>query len=104
MFGFLGDIGSAIMTPLYYAVSAVLLAWHRIFATVLPRDSGWTWALAIVGLTITIRALLIPLFVRQIKSSRNMQLLQPQIKELQKKFGFTAEAVIDAAREQLGRA
>jgi YidC/Oxa1 family membrane protein insertase len=91
MFGFLGDIGSAIMTPLYYAVSAVLLAWHRVFATVLPRDSGWTWALAIVGLTITIRALLIPLFVRQIKSSRNMQLLQPQIKELQKKYAHDRE-------------
>ena len=91
MFGFLGDIGSAIMTPLYYAVSAVLLAWNRIFATVLPRDSGWTWALAIVGLTITIRALLIPLFVRQIKSSRNMQLLQPQIKELQKKYAHDRE-------------
>ncbi len=91
MFGFLGDIGSAIMTPLYYAVSAVLLAWHRVFSTVLPEDSGWTWALAIVGLTVTIRALLIPLFVRQIKSSRNMQLLQPQIKELQKKYAHDRE-------------
>ena len=91
MFGFLGDIGSAIMTPLYYAVSGVLLVWHRIFAYVLPEDSGWTWALAIVGLTITIRTLLIPLFVRQIKSSRNMQLLQPQIKELQKKYAHDRE-------------
>ncbi|MBC7633933.1 membrane protein insertase YidC [Aeromicrobium sp.] len=91
MFGFLGDIGSAIMTPLYYAVSAVLLAWHKILSTVLPEGSGWTWALAIVGLTVTIRALLIPLFVKQIKSSRNMQLLQPQIKELQKKYGHDRE-------------
>ena len=47
--------------------------------------------LAIVGLTVTIRALLIPLFVKQIKSSRNMQLLQPQIKELQKKYGHDRE-------------
>jgi YidC/Oxa1 family membrane protein insertase len=92
MFGFLGDIGSAIMTPLYYAVSAVLLAWHRVFETLgLPEHSGWTWALAIVGLTVTIRAALIPLFVRQIKSSRNMQLLQPQIKELQKKYAHDRE-------------
>jgi len=91
MFGFLGDIGSAIMTPLYYAVSGVLLAWHRVFATVLPDGSGWTWALAIVGLTVTIRAALIPLFVKQIKSSRNMQLLQPQIKELQKKYSHDRE-------------
>jgi YidC/Oxa1 family membrane protein insertase len=91
MFGPLGDIGSAIMTPLYYAVSGVLLVWHKIFSTVLPDGSGWTWALSIVGLTITIRALLIPLFVKQIKSSRNMQLLQPQIKELQKKYKHDRE-------------
>ncbi len=92
MFGFLGDIGSAIMTPLYYAVSAVLLAWHRTFEALgLSPNSGWTWVLAIIGLTITIRAALIPLFVRQIKSSRNMQLLQPQIKELQKKYAHDRE-------------
>lgn len=91
MFGPLGDIGSAIMTPLYYAVSAVLIAWHWLVSQVLPEDSGWTWALAIVGLTITIRTLLIPLFVKQIKSSRNMQLLQPKIKELQKKYGHDRE-------------
>ena len=87
MFGFLGDIGGAIMTPLYYAVSGILLVWHKIFETVgLSGDSGWTWALSIIGLTITIRTLLIPLFVKQIKSSRNMQLLQPQIKALQQKY------------------
>jgi YidC/Oxa1 family membrane protein insertase len=47
--------------------------------------------LAIVGLTVTIRALLIPLFVKQIKSSRNMQLIQPKVKELQKKYGHDRE-------------
>jgi YidC/Oxa1 family membrane protein insertase len=91
MLGFLGDIGSAIMTPLYYGVSGILLVWHRIFSTVLHEDSGWTWALSIVGLTVTIRIILIPLFVKQIKSSRNMQLLQPQIKELQKKYKHDRE-------------
>ncbi|MBC7596471.1 MAG: membrane protein insertase YidC [Kineosporiaceae bacterium] len=91
MFGFLGDIGSAIMTPLYYAVSAVLVAWHWVFSQVPGLSSGWTWAFSIVGLTVTIRTLLIPLFVKQIKSSRNMQLLQPKIKELQKKYGHDRE-------------
>ncbi len=84
--GFLSDIGSTIMTPLYYAVSGILLVWHRIFSSVLPEESGWTWVLAVIGLTVTIRTLLIPLFVKQIKSSRNMQLLQPQIKALQQKY------------------
>ena len=91
MIDFFGGIGSAIMTPLYYAVSAVLIACHRALDTVMPGDSGWTWAFAIVGLTIAIRAALIPLFVKQIKSSRNMQLLQPKIKELQKKYGHDRE-------------
>lgn len=91
MFGFLGDIGSAIMTPLYYAVSGILLVWHKIFSLVMDPHSGWTWALSIVGLTVTIRTLLIPLFVKQIKSSRNMQLLQPQIKALQQKYKHDRE-------------
>jgi YidC/Oxa1 family membrane protein insertase len=47
--------------------------------------------LSIIGLTVVIRAALIPLFVKQIKSSRNMQLLQPKVKELQKKYGHDRE-------------
>jgi YidC/Oxa1 family membrane protein insertase len=92
MFDFLGDIGGAIMTPLYYAVSGILLVWHKLFSEIgLSADSGWTWVLSIIGLTITIRILLIPLFVKQIKSSRNMQLLQPQIKALQQKYKHDRE-------------
>lgn len=99
MFDFLGSIGSAIMTPLYYAVSGILLVWHELFTRIgLDPAGGWSWALAIVGLTVTIRALLIPLFVKQIKSSRNMQLLQPHIKELQKKYGHDRERL---AQEQM---
>ena len=86
----MGDLLSTIGTPLYYAISAIWLAWHRLFDQ-LPISSGWAWTLAIVGLTITIRALLIPLFVKQIKSSRNMQLIQPKVKELQKKYGHDRE-------------
>jgi YidC/Oxa1 family membrane protein insertase len=49
-------------------------------------SSGWTWAFSIVGLVIVIRIALIPLFVKQIKSQRNLQLIQPQMKEIQKKY------------------
>ena len=38
-----------------------------------------------------IRTALIPLFVKQIKNSRNLQLLQPKVKELQKKYGHDRE-------------
>ena len=90
--GFIGDIFGFIATPLYYAISGVLIAWHKLF-TVLGLDptGGASWALSIIGLTLVIRAALIPLFVRQIKASRNMQLIQPKVKELQKKYGHDRE-------------
>jgi YidC/Oxa1 family membrane protein insertase len=90
--GFLGELGGLIMTPLYYAISAVLVAWHWLFDTIgMDPDSGLVWVLSIIGLTLTVRAALIPLFVKQIKSSRNMQLIQPKVKELQKKYGHDRE-------------
>jgi YidC/Oxa1 family membrane protein insertase len=85
------DIGSAIMKPLYYVTTGILIVFHKLFNGVLGFDAGVSWALSIIGLTICIRTLLIPLFVKQIKNSRNMQLLQPKVKELQKKYGHDRE-------------
>ncbi|WP_372442091.1 membrane protein insertase YidC [Nocardioides limicola] len=81
------------MTPLYYLVSFIMVLFHRLLTDVmgLDPDGGLSWTLAIVGLTLVIRTLLIPLFVKQIKSSRNMQLIQPRVKELQKKYGHDKE-------------
>ncbi len=91
MFSFLGDLGGFIMAPLYWITSLLLSGFHSLFGAVLGPSSGWAWVLSIVGLTVVIRAALIPLFVKQIKSSRNMQLLQPKVKELQKKYGHDRE-------------
>ena len=91
MFDFFGAIGSFIMAPLYWITSVILTGFHTLFGGIFGEESGWSWALAIVGLTLVIRAALIPLFVKQIKSSRNMQLLQPKVKELQKKYGHDRE-------------
>jgi YidC/Oxa1 family membrane protein insertase len=87
----IGQLGHLILTPLYYAISAVLIGWHWLFSLVLPYDSGASWVLAIIGLTVVVRAALIPLFVKQINASRNMQLIQPKVKELQKKYGHDRE-------------
>ena len=89
--GFLGDLWGFIVAPLYFAISAVLVGWHNVWGRVFGEESGISWILSIIGLTLVIRAALIPLFVKQIKSSRNMQLIQPKVKELQKKFGHDRE-------------
>ncbi len=57
---------------------------HSALSTFLIPSSGPAWALSIVLLTVTVRLLLFPLFVKQIKSQRRMQELAPKIKELQK--------------------
>jgi YidC/Oxa1 family membrane protein insertase len=81
-----------IMNPLYYAISFILKGWHTLWSSLgLDADGGASWALSIIGLTLVIRVALIPLFVKQIKSSRNMQLIQPKVKELQKKYGHDRE-------------
>jgi YidC/Oxa1 family membrane protein insertase len=87
----LGAIGHAIMVPLYWVISVVLVGWHKLWSMVFDPDSGAAWVLSIVGLTLVIRACLIPLFVKQIKSSRNMQLIQPEVKKLQEKYGHDRE-------------
>jgi YidC/Oxa1 family membrane protein insertase len=88
---FFQDIGSFIITPLYYLISVVLVSFHKVFGAVFGAESRASWALSIIFLTLLIRAALIPLFVKQIKSSRNMQLVQPKVKELQKKYGHDRE-------------
>ena len=79
------------ITWLEWIVSWVLVAFHNVLAPALGSDSGVTWSLSIVGLVIIIRIILIPLFVRQIRSMRNMQLIQPQIKAIQQKYAGDRE-------------
>lgn len=75
--------------PLYRAISWILLQWHALWHAAFGDGSwlntNWDWVLAIVFLVITIRAILFPVFVKQIKSQRAMQALAPQIKALQAK-------------------
>lgn len=71
---------------IYYPVSAILWFWHRVFGWALGDDSGFAWALSVVFLVFTLRLVLYKPFVKQVRTTRQMQELQPQIKELQKKY------------------
>ncbi|CAB4865164.1 MAG: membrane protein insertase YidC [Actinobacteria bacterium] len=76
----------SILKPLYIAVSWVIVTIHKALSPIFGADSGVSWSLAIVGLVILIRVILIPLFVKQIKSQRALTALQPHMKEIQKKY------------------
>ena len=76
-----------LLQPLEYVVASIMVGWHTVLTAVgMPAASGWTWAFSIVGLVIVIRILLIPLFVKQIRASRAMQLIQPDMKKIQEKY------------------
>ncbi|MEU7840738.1 membrane protein insertase YidC [Micromonospora sp. NPDC049114] len=75
---------------IYYAISWILLTWHSAWDAIgVPVDAvigtNFAWILAIVFLVVSVRVILFPVFVKQIKSQRAMQALQPKVKELQEK-------------------
>ena len=76
----------SILKPLYIAVSWVIVNIHDLLTPLFGSESGVSWSLAIIGLVIIIRIILIPLFVKQIKSQRALTALQPHMKEIQKKY------------------
>lgn len=80
-----------ILDWLRIAVSWVLVTFHAALTPVFGRDSGITWALSIVGLVLVIRVALIPLFVKQIRAQRNLQIIQPRMKEIQDKYAGDRE-------------
>ena len=81
------DFFETIMFPFKWLVSIIMVGFHEgLTAIGLPEASGWTWTLSIIGLVLVIRAALIPVFVKQIKAQRGMQLLQPDLKKLQDKY------------------
>jgi YidC/Oxa1 family membrane protein insertase len=77
---------NTILNPLYIAVSWVITSIHSLLSPIFGEASGVSWSFAIIGLVILIRIILIPLFVKQIKSQRALTALQPHLKEIQKKY------------------
>jgi YidC/Oxa1 family membrane protein insertase len=83
----IGAIFGTILWPIKWVVELILVAFHELF-TVMGMDpaAGITWVLSIVGLTVVVRAALIPVFVRQIKNQRRMLEVAPQLKKIQDKY------------------
>jgi YidC/Oxa1 family membrane protein insertase len=71
-------LSANIFQPLIDIFEAVLKFFHN--------HVGLSWGLAIVALTILMRAVLLPLTVKQFHSMQKMQVLQPQLKAIQAKY------------------
>jgi YidC/Oxa1 family membrane protein insertase len=78
-----------VLNFIYYPVSAILWFWHYVFGTLLGLgpSNGFAWALSVIFLVYSLRALLFKPFVHQVRSMRKMQEFAPEIKKLQQKHG-----------------
>ncbi len=89
------------LLPIKWVVAWLMTIFHEIFTTLgMSPTSGLTWVLSIVGLTVVIRTALIPLFFKQIRASRGMQLLAPDMKKLQARYANKKDP---ASREAMAR-
>jgi YidC/Oxa1 family membrane protein insertase len=72
-----------LFTPIFQALFIILCAVYQPLENLgVPFAIAW----AIIVLTLVVRAVLIPLYRRQLVSQRRMQLLQPEIREINKRF------------------
>ena len=81
------DLIGTILWPLKWLVELVLVGWHWLFSTLgMDPASGLTWVMSIIGLVVVVRAALIPLMVKQIKSQRRMMEIAPEMRKIQEKY------------------
>jgi YidC/Oxa1 family membrane protein insertase len=72
-----------VFTPIFQVMFIILIAVYTFLGGLgVPAAIGW----AIVALTLLVRTIVIPLYRRQLVSQRRMQLLQPEIKEIQRRY------------------
>ena len=74
------------LNPLYEAVAWVLTQIYNFLSPIFGTTSGWTWALSIVILVVLMRLIMVPLFIKQMHTTRAMTALAPQMQALRKKY------------------
>jgi len=76
----------SLLNPIYEAVAWVLKQIYYFLSPIFGAASGWTWALSIVILVVLMRLVMVPLFVKQMHTTRAMASLAPQMTALRKKY------------------
>ncbi|WRS30815.1 membrane protein insertase YidC [Actinomycetaceae bacterium MB13-C1-2] len=73
--------------PIIVAFAWIWVQIHKLLTLIGFSDGpGIAWAVAIVIMTILVRVAILPLYLKQIRSSRNMQVIQPEMKKIQEKY------------------
>ncbi|WP_432545589.1 membrane protein insertase YidC [Kineococcus sp. SYSU DK004] len=90
-----------LLYPIQWVVAWIMVRFHDLFTFIgLDAEGGAAWSLSIVGLVVVIRTLLIPLFVKQIKAMRGMQVIQPEMRKIQQKYKGKSDPASRQAMQQ----
>jgi len=67
-----------VLQPLIDVAHEILKFWHD--------TVGLSWGLSIIGLTVVVRAAILPLTFKQVRSMQDLQRLQPEMKRIQERY------------------
>ena len=85
-----------IFTPIFQTMFIILAAVYQFLENLhVPAAVGW----AIIVLTLIVRALVIPLYRRQLVSTKRTQMLQPELREIQRRYKGDSIKVRTAQQE-----
>ena len=89
-----------LLTPVEWVMTQVMNLFHRFLVFLGMSPVGLSWILSIIFLVVVVHALILPMFVRQMKSMRRMQALQPKMQHIQQKYKGKSDP---ASKEAMSR-
>jgi YidC/Oxa1 family membrane protein insertase len=89
-----------LLTPVEWVMTQVMTLFHKFLVFLGMPPVGLSWIFSIIFLVLMVHALILPMFIKQMKSMRRMQALQPKLQHIQQKYKGKTDA---ASKEAMSR-
>ncbi|KAB5608560.1 membrane protein insertase YidC [Bifidobacterium jacchi] len=89
-----------LLTPVEWLMTQIMALFHRLLTLLGMSPIGLSWVLSIIFLVLVVHACILPIYIRQMKSMRKMQALQPKMQHIQNKYKGKKD---QASKEALSR-
>lgn len=91
----------SILFPFKWILAWIMVGIHKFLTTIgFPDGPGSGWLVTIVVLTIAVNLVTLPLYLKQIRSTRGMAVLQPEMKRIREKYAGRNDAVSKQQMQQ----
>ncbi|WEV64027.1 membrane protein insertase YidC [Bifidobacterium sp. ESL0732] len=89
-----------ILTPIEWLMSEIMYWFHKLMTLIGLPSRGLSWILSIVFLVLVVHAIILPMYVKQMRGMMKMQALQPKLMHIQKKYKGKKDS---ASKEAMAR-